>query len=213
MRTCLLCKLFVRYRLDAFPVIAALALLQPCAPAHAATNPDRAAHITALDIAPVWSGSPVGFSLLTQGGQQYVAFYDAERRMSVAQRTLGERRWHVTVLPSTLGWDSHNYITLALQHKLYGSGTWTVDASTLHLGEKVDTSAAPAEIDAAQLHAADSAASPDALQKQTAGDSGDPVTGGLRYHLEWFTLPQNRDQPRTGPLPPPSTLRLIITNP
>jgi hypothetical protein len=435
-------------------------------PAHAATNPDRTARITTLDIAPVWSGSPVGFSLLTQGGQQYVAFYDAERRMSVAQRTLGERRWHITVLPSTLGWDSHNYITLALdpqgylhlagnmhtvplvyfrstrphdassltrvpamtgqressvtypvfshlpdgtllfeyrdgrsgsgdtiidryndttrtwsrftdqplfaggghgnayplnpvlgpdgwyhlswvwretpmaetnrdlsyarsrdrihwetaagepialpltvatpglvvdpvppraglinggeaigfdatghvvisyikydaagntqlyfarlqnglwsitqatdwhyrwdfhgggtlvnevhvgalrantkgqltialQHKLYGSGTWTVDPSTLHLGEKVDTSAAPAEIDAAQLHAAD-AASPDALQKQTAGDSGDPVTGGLRYHLEWFTLPQNRDQPRTGPLPPPSTLRLIITDP
>ena len=31
-------------------------------------------------MAPVWAGHPVGFSIDTAAGRQYVAFYDAERR-------------------------------------------------------------------------------------------------------------------------------------
>ncbi len=33
-------------------------------------------------ISPVWSGHPVGFTLLTKGNRQYVAYYDGERRMT-----------------------------------------------------------------------------------------------------------------------------------
>lgn len=66
-----------------------------------------------LPVAPVWSGHPVGFCLLTVDDRQYVAFYDADRRMTVASRDLGSDRWEFTRLDETVGWDSHNYITMA----------------------------------------------------------------------------------------------------
>jgi len=69
--------------------------------------------LEALDVADVWSGHPVGFALLTLGDQQFAAFYDAERRMTVAQRTLGTTAWRLTRLPQTTAWDSHNYVTMA----------------------------------------------------------------------------------------------------
>ena len=67
-----------------------------------------------LDIEPVWAGHPVGFCLLTHAPYQYAAYYDAERRMTVAQRRLDGTRWTITRLPSVLGWDSHNYVTMAV---------------------------------------------------------------------------------------------------
>ncbi len=67
----------------------------------------------ALDIAPVWAGHQVGFCLLTAGEHQFVAFYDDERRMTVASRRLDARKWLFRRLPSDVGWDSHNYITMA----------------------------------------------------------------------------------------------------
>ena len=72
--------------------------------------------VRTLDIAPVWSGHPVGFALLTSGKRQLVAFYDADRRMTVGSRWLNESRWQLVPLPSVLGWDSHNYITLVVDH-------------------------------------------------------------------------------------------------
>lgn len=73
--------------------------------------------VRVLDVAPVWSGHPVGFALLTQGKKQLVAFYDAERRMTVGLRSLGEDQWQLVRLPSVLGWDSHNYVTLAVDRE------------------------------------------------------------------------------------------------
>ena len=67
-----------------------------------------------LDITDVFSGHPVFFWLVTRGDQQFAAFYDANRQMTVAQRTLGSTTWTFTRLASTLGWDSHNYVTMAL---------------------------------------------------------------------------------------------------
>ncbi len=66
-----------------------------------------------VDLAPVWSGHPVGFCLQTRGEQQYVAFYDASRRMTVAQRMLGHAEWTQVHLPEQLHWDSHNSVTMA----------------------------------------------------------------------------------------------------
>jgi hypothetical protein len=68
----------------------------------------------AIAVEPVWAGHPAAFCLLTHPPFQFVAYYDAQRRMSVAQRTLDSTNWTITKLPSTLGWDSHNYLTLAL---------------------------------------------------------------------------------------------------
>ncbi len=70
-----------------------------------------------LDIGPVWSGHPVGFCLLTEGQDQYVAFYDRDRQMTMAKRRLGAKTWQVRKLDSVLGWDSHNYITMAIDHQ------------------------------------------------------------------------------------------------
>lgn len=67
-----------------------------------------------IDICPVWSGHPVGFSLLTHGKRQYAAFYDDQRRMTVAARSIDADRWQLVRLPEKLGWDSHNYVTLAI---------------------------------------------------------------------------------------------------
>jgi len=67
-----------------------------------------------IDIAPVWSGHPVAFDLLTHGDRQFVAFYDAERRMTVAARKLGSSTWEFARLDSRVVWDSHNSLTMAI---------------------------------------------------------------------------------------------------
>ncbi len=67
-----------------------------------------------LDIAEVPSGFPVRFCLLTHGNRQYVAYYDKERRMTVAARRLDSPEWQYQVLPTKIGWDSHNYVTMAV---------------------------------------------------------------------------------------------------
>ncbi len=66
-----------------------------------------------VDVAPVWSGHPVRFALLTHGPRQFVAFFDADRHLTVAARTLDSDQWEFERLPSQLGWDSHNYVALA----------------------------------------------------------------------------------------------------
>jgi len=67
-----------------------------------------------IDIATVPAGFPVGFGLLTDGPRQYVAYYDQQRRMTIASRTTDSDTWQSTVLPTKVGWDSHNYITMAI---------------------------------------------------------------------------------------------------
>lgn len=66
------------------------------------------------NIAEVPSGFPVGFCLLTAGTRQYVAYYDKQRRMTVASRMLDSNNWQYRILPTRVGWDTHNYITMAV---------------------------------------------------------------------------------------------------
>ncbi len=84
--------------------------------------------VTTIDVAPVWAGHPVSFALLTVKDWQYVAFFDADRHMTVAARLLTQTRWETFRLPSAqpdpprgpkqtsavLGWDSHNSIVMAV---------------------------------------------------------------------------------------------------
>lgn len=108
-----------------FPVIASVALalcLATVSLAQSDTAPPPEKVEQVLDVSPVWAGHPVGFALLTHGDHQFVAFYDEQRRMTVGQRRLGEDRWRLVRLPEAVGWDSHNYITMAAD-----------DAGTLHL--------------------------------------------------------------------------------
>ena len=67
-----------------------------------------------LELSKVPSEFPVGFSLLTTPECQYAAYYDADRNMTVASRTLDSGKWDYQILPSKIAWDSHNYVTMAL---------------------------------------------------------------------------------------------------
>jgi hypothetical protein len=85
--------------------------------------------VSITDIALVWSGHPVGFSLLTLGTDQVVAFYDTNRNLTVASRKVNQAGWHFKILPSQVGWDSHNYITMAADrnNQLHLSGNMHVN--------------------------------------------------------------------------------------
>jgi len=67
-----------------------------------------------LELGRVPAEFPVGFCLLSTPQRQYVAYYDEARRMTVAARKPGDAKWQRQVLPSKVGWDSHNYITMAV---------------------------------------------------------------------------------------------------
>ena len=63
----------------------------------------------------VWAGHPVSFALLTERGHQFMAYYDSERRLTVIGRALGSEKWMRVKPPGVVtGWDSHNYLRLAL---------------------------------------------------------------------------------------------------
>ena len=81
-------------------------------PGETQTKPKSLKIVEVLDVAPVWSGHPVGFALLTCGRRQFVAFYDADRRLTVAARAIDSRDWRLVRLPTRVGWDSHNYVTM-----------------------------------------------------------------------------------------------------
>jgi hypothetical protein len=82
-----------------------------------------------VDVAPAWSGHSVGYCLLTGGGNQYVAYYDDERRMTVAQRQVDEETWVFNKLSHRVNWDSHHYITMAMDSEgfLHVSGNMHSD--------------------------------------------------------------------------------------
>ena len=67
-----------------------------------------------VEISKVPAEFPVGFCLLTAPNVQYVAYYDAERNMVVASRKLNTTSWVHKVLPTKIVWDSHNYVTMAI---------------------------------------------------------------------------------------------------
>jgi hypothetical protein len=87
----------------------------------------------------VWSGHPVSFALLTEGGHQFIAYYDAERRLTVVGRQTGEATWARVQPPgapsahgrdsNVTGWDSHNYLRFVLDRdgRLHLSGNMHVD--------------------------------------------------------------------------------------
>ncbi|MFY0654829.1 MAG: BNR repeat-containing protein [Cyclobacteriaceae bacterium] len=78
-----------------------------------------------IKIDSVWAGHPVGFSILTHGNRQYIAYYNAQRHTVVGQRNLSDKQFELHELPPTdretnggtssvVGWDSHNFLTLGI---------------------------------------------------------------------------------------------------
>lgn len=91
------------------------------------TSADHQQDVLLID--QVWSGHPVGFALLTEAPHQFIAYYDSSRAMIIKHRQLGSSDWKKRTLPETIGWDSHNYISLALDRKghLHVSGNMHAD--------------------------------------------------------------------------------------
>lgn len=80
-----------------------------------AADPADAPQEAVLDTVPVddtWAGHYVGQAMVTDGEDQYVAYYDADRTLNVAHRTLDSDQWTRQRLASEIGWDSHNYVTI-----------------------------------------------------------------------------------------------------
>jgi hypothetical protein len=90
----------------------------------------RVASVSSVD--SVWAGLPVDFALLTHEDRQFVAYYDHERRLTVAARTLGRDDWTRVRLVERVPWDSHNYLTMAVDanDQLHLSGNMHVDPLT-----------------------------------------------------------------------------------
>lgn len=98
----------------------------------------------------IWSAVRAGFCLLTHGDNQYVAYYNSDRRMVVAMRKLSDKEFTKTVLPSSTdtykrgkggtmqGWDSHNYITMAVDADgyIHVAGNMHVDPLLYFRSEK-----------------------------------------------------------------------------
>lgn len=71
-----------------------------------------ATDIIALD--RVWAGHDVPCALLEAKGEIYVAYFDAMRQLTLAQRQVGSKGWRYTKLDSWVGWDSHNHPALGM---------------------------------------------------------------------------------------------------
>ena len=108
-----------------------------------ATAADEPVVVEKIVLGKIWSSVKVGFCLLRDGDRQYVAYYNADRRMVVGHRKLTDDKFTTYILPSESdgpprrskktstiqGWDSHNYITMAVdsEGQVHLSGNMHVD--------------------------------------------------------------------------------------
>jgi hypothetical protein len=99
-------------------------------------------------VGQVWAGHPVSFGFLVERGHQFIAYYDSERKLTVVGRRIGDADWtriQPEGVPVTarkrssnqVGWDSHNYLTLALDRTgcLHLAGNMHVDPLVYYRSE------------------------------------------------------------------------------
>ena len=75
-----------------------------------------------IDIASVWSVHMAGPpELLTRDGRQYVAYFDHDRFLTLAQRGLASRQWQYHRFPVQMGWQTgaHAKLSLAMDRQGY----------------------------------------------------------------------------------------------
>lgn len=102
-------------------------LLSLATPAATVAQQPAAAAATELSaIDRVWSGHSARFALAVTAARITVAYYDANRQLTIASRLRGSgASWVYHKLDSWLGWDSHNYIAMAVD----GAGQVHVSAN------------------------------------------------------------------------------------
>lgn len=72
-----------------------------------------------LEISRVESAFNVGFSMLEENGRLYMAYYDSLHQMTLSVLDLQTGCLDYEILPSKIGWDSHNYVTMAFDEEGY----------------------------------------------------------------------------------------------
>ncbi|WP_298468898.1 BNR repeat-containing protein [uncultured Erythrobacter sp.] len=76
-----------------------------------------ASEVEAIDF--TWSGHRVFAQMIQRGDHQIIAYYDANRQMSIAHRAHQRTPWRYQKVPSFVGWDSHNYVTVDVDEDGY----------------------------------------------------------------------------------------------
>jgi hypothetical protein len=98
-------------RLPCLALLVAMWLL--AAGASAADAEQHGPQIVAVD--RVWSAHPVQFGLADDERMLVLAYYDANRQLTLASRPKGDPAgWRYHRLPSWTGWDSHNSLAVAI---------------------------------------------------------------------------------------------------
>lgn len=75
--------------------------------------------IEAIEISNVVSAFPVRYAMKTYKGCQYIGYYDSDHNMVIAKRKPDSKQWQKTIMPTKIGWDSHNYVTFAFDSEGY----------------------------------------------------------------------------------------------
>lgn len=88
-------------------------------------------------VAKVWAGQWVGFAMQVFRGRIYIGYYGADRRLVVASRNISGGRWDRRTLDTAVGWDSHNYVTLATddQGRLHVAANMHVSPLTYYMSD------------------------------------------------------------------------------
>lgn len=91
-----------------------------------------------IEVDSVVADFPVGFQLLTKGEWQFIAYFNKDRALTVASRKVADKKWTYQVLPSKVGWDSHNRIAMAIDrdNDLHLSGNMHNDTLVYFKTEK-----------------------------------------------------------------------------
>lgn len=90
----------------------AVALAQGTVPPARAMAAGQTPVVSAID--RVWAGQSSRFALVVTEATIFVAYYDANRQLTVASRPRRGSYWIYHKLDSWVGWDSHNYIAMAV---------------------------------------------------------------------------------------------------
>lgn len=67
-----------------------------------------------IEVDSVIADFPVGFASLTAGDWQFIAYYNKHRNLTVAARKTMDSKWKYKILPTKVGWDSHNRIAMSI---------------------------------------------------------------------------------------------------
>ncbi|MDV6330302.1 BNR repeat-containing protein [Asticcacaulis sp. 201] len=88
----------------------------------------------------VWAGHPVAFAMAASDRHLFVGYYDADRRLTVAERDIAGGAWRYTRLDIAVGWDSHNYIAMAIDpvRRLHVAANMHVSPLTYYAAAKPD---------------------------------------------------------------------------